>query len=152
MSAPDAAGSVSTPTRARSSRCSSAASVVPRRRLIRSGRNVTPGRPGSSGAVSTRPGAIVPPAHSASSWAVRSAPIRASRTSWPFSNRGSPRTGAQALGGPADAHRVEDRGLDDDVRRGVAHLAVRAAHHARDADGPAGSAMRKVSALSVRWT
>ena len=40
----------------------------------------------------------------------------------------------EALGRPPDAHRVEDRGLDDDVRRGVADLAVRAAHHAGDAD------------------
>ena len=42
---------------------------------------------GSFGAVSTRPGATDPPAHSATSWAVRSAPIHARRDSCPFSKR-----------------------------------------------------------------
>jgi len=54
---------------------------------MRAGRNATRDGAGSSGPVSTRPGAIEPPAHSASSWAVRSAPMRAILVSWPFSNR-----------------------------------------------------------------
>ncbi len=81
------AASVSIPTRDRRSRCSSADSSVPSSRLIRAGLNVTRDGPGSSGAVSTRPRATTPPAHSWTSCAVRSAPIRASRGSWPFSNR-----------------------------------------------------------------
>ena len=48
------------------------------------GRGSDPARPAR---VSTRPRATEPPAHSATSRAARSAPIRASRVSWPFSNR-----------------------------------------------------------------
>ena len=38
-------------------------------------------------------------------------------------------------GCPADAHRIEDRGLDDDVRRGVGDLGTSSAHDPGDADG-----------------
>ena len=77
----------------------------------------------------------MPPAHSASSWAVRSAPMRAIRVSWPFSNRRA-RLGAEGepLGRAPDAHRVEHGALDDDVAGRVRDLAVGAAHDAGDAD------------------
>ena len=84
---PAAAGSVAIPTRPSRSRCSSTGRSVPSSRLTRAGRKVTRDGPGSTGAVSTRPAATVPPAHTATSSAVRSAPIRASRASWPFSKR-----------------------------------------------------------------
>ena len=74
-------GSVSTPTRASSLRWRASGMSVPSSRLTRLGRNATRDGPGSSGAVSTRPAATVPPAHSAISRAVRSAPSRASRNS-----------------------------------------------------------------------
>ena len=93
--------------------------------------------PARSGAVSTLPVATVPPAHSAMSRAVRSAPSRASRNSWPFSNRrlASERRRV-ALAGPADADRIEDRRLDDHVRRRVPHLRRRVAHDAGDPERP----------------
>ena len=53
----------------------------------RAGRNATRAGSGSTGAVSTRPGATSPPAQATTSWATRSAPMRARRTSWPFSKR-----------------------------------------------------------------
>ena len=84
---PATASSVSTPTRSSSSRCSPGWSTVPKSRLILDGRNTTLFRSGSSGAVSTRLARTAPPAHSSMSLAQRSAPIRASRNSWPFSKR-----------------------------------------------------------------
>ena len=54
---------------------------------MRAGRKATRAAGGRSGAMSRAPGAISPPAQSRISWAVRSAPRRASRGSWPFSNR-----------------------------------------------------------------
>ncbi len=72
---------------------------------------------GSTGFVSTRPAAR--PCHRptrATSWAVRSAPIRASRISWPFSNRrlaSDRRAYRWAVRRIAD--RIEDRGLHDHV-------------------------------------
>ena len=63
-------------------------------RNVRAEEAVDPGRAerhvagsGSTGFVSTLPGATSPPAQDATSCAVRSAPIRARRTSWPFSKR-----------------------------------------------------------------
>ncbi len=62
-------------------------SAVPSSRLTRAGRNATRAGAGSTGFESTAPGAIAPPAQSAIRRAVRSAPSRASRNSWPFSKR-----------------------------------------------------------------
>ncbi len=108
---PAGAGSVSIPTRASSARCSSAERAVPSSRLTRAGRNATRiAARARSGAVSTTPGRDLAAGPARTSWAVRSAPIRARRGSWPFSNRltglGAER---EPLRGAPDAHRVEDR-------------------------------------------
>ena len=69
------------------------------------------------------------------SCATRSAPMRAGGHVLALLEPKA-RLGAEgvALAGPADAHRVEDGRLDDDVGRPVRHLGRGAAHHAGDAD------------------
>ena len=87
MVVPAGAASVSMPTRPSSSRWSATGISVPISLPTRLGLKARRAGVGSSGAVSMRPRATDPPAQARVNWATRSAPMRASRASWPFSNR-----------------------------------------------------------------
>ena len=132
---PAGAGSVAMPTRASSGAAARPSDrPMPSRRSTRAGRNGDAGRRRArSGSCRRRRSRPVPPAHSLMSRAVRSAPSRASRCSWPFSKRrlaSERRRVAERRA--ADADRVEDGRLDDDVGRRVGDLGRGAAHDAGD--------------------
>ncbi len=132
---PAPAGAVSIPTRASSARCSSVANVVPSSRLTRAGRKATWAGGGSAGFDVDGAGRDLAagPLGDEAGRPVGTEPREAELLALLEAEAGLGPEGV-AEGRPADADRVEDGRLDDDVRRPVPDLGRRAAHDAGDAD------------------
>ena len=129
---PAGAASVTTPTRASSSRCSPADTSVPSSRSTRAGRKATRVGAGSWGPCRPHPSRPAPgPLRDQPRGAVRAQPRQPMLLALlePEACLGSQRVAER---GPPDRDRIEDRRLDDDVAGRVRDLGARPAHDPGD--------------------